>query len=76
MKSIIIIVLCCIFSIRSQLTNHVGSSITADNPAWPRSNIAPSVFVVLLVRNKAHTLPWSLYYFDRLDYPKQRMRLW
>lgn len=36
----------------------------------------PSVFVAMLVRNKAHTLPWFLYYFERLDYPKHRMRLW
>jgi len=37
---------------------------------------APTVFVSLLVRNKAHTLPWFLYYLQALDYPKQRMRLW
>jgi len=36
----------------------------------------PTVMVAVLVRNKAHTLPWFLYYLQNLDYPKQRIRLW
>lgn len=35
----------------------------------------PTVMVAIMVRNKAHTLPWFLYYLQNLDYPKQRMRL-
>lgn len=35
----------------------------------------PSVLVVLLARNKAHTLPYFLSYFRELDYPKDRMIL-
>jgi len=40
---------------------------------WMRE---PTVMVAVLVRNKAHTLPWFLYYLQNLDYPKQRIRLW
>jgi len=36
----------------------------------------PTVFVTLLVRNKAHTLPYFLKLFEGLDYPKERMALW
>ncbi|KAK2144058.1 hypothetical protein LSH36_790g01064 [Paralvinella palmiformis] len=35
-----------------------------------------TVMVALLVRNKAHTLPYFLNYLERLDYPKDRMALW
>jgi len=40
---------------------------------WMRE---PTVMVAILVRNKAHTLPWFLYYLQNIDYPKQRIRLW
>ena len=40
---------------------------------WMRE---PTVMIAVLVRNKAHTLPWFLYYIQNLDYPKQRIRLW
>ena len=36
----------------------------------------PSVFVAILARNTAHTLPDFLGYLERLDYPKQRMSVW
>ena len=38
--------------------------------------LEPTVMIAVLVRNKAHTLPWFLYYLQSLDYPKQRIRLW
>ncbi|CAG0897714.1 unnamed protein product [Darwinula stevensoni] len=38
--------------------------------------VEPTVFVVILVRNKAHVLPYFLTLLDRLDYPKDRMSLW
>ena len=40
---------------------------------WMRE---PTVMIAILVRNKAHTLPWFMYYLQNLDYPKQRIRLW
>ncbi|XP_050432465.1 glycosyltransferase 25 family member [Adelges cooleyi] len=36
----------------------------------------PTVFVAILVRNKAHTLPYFLSAFESLDYPKDRIHLW
>lgn len=40
------------------------------------SDEVPTVVVTLLVRNKAHVLPLFLSYFERQDYPKDRMSLW
>ena len=56
----------------------IGYSTAIDNLQvaqrhWMRE---PTVMVAVLVRNKAHTLPWFLYYLQNLDYPKQRIRLW
>lgn len=36
----------------------------------------PSVLVVSLIRNKAHTLPMFLSYLEQQDYPKDRISLW
>jgi collagen beta-1,O-galactosyltransferase len=36
---------------------------------------APSVFVSVLVRNKAHTLPYFLSTLEQLSYPKERIVL-
>uniref|UniRef100_A0A182SEL8 Glycosyltransferase 25 family member n=1 Tax=Anopheles maculatus TaxID=74869 RepID=A0A182SEL8_9DIPT len=36
----------------------------------------PTVMVAVLVRNKAHTLPYFFSYLEDLDYPKDRMSLW
>uniref|UniRef100_A0A8D8Q9H1 Glycosyltransferase 25 family member n=1 Tax=Cacopsylla melanoneura TaxID=428564 RepID=A0A8D8Q9H1_9HEMI len=37
---------------------------------------SPTMFVAILVRNKAHTLPYFLTLFEQLNYPKDRMYLW
>lgn len=36
----------------------------------------PTILVSILVRNKAHTLPYFLSIFERLNYEKNRIRLW
>lgn len=36
----------------------------------------PTVLITILVRNKAHTLPYFLTYLEQLHYPKDRMHLW
>lgn len=36
----------------------------------------PTVFVAVLARNAAHTLPHFLGCLERLDYPKSRMAIW
>ncbi|XP_031840465.1 glycosyltransferase 25 family member isoform X2 [Nomia melanderi] len=35
----------------------------------------PTVLISILVRNKAHTLPYFLTFLERLDYPKKRIHL-
>ena len=40
------------------------------------NELPPTVMVVLLVRNKAHILPHFLALFERLEYPKDRIRLY
>lgn len=39
-------------------------------------NKDPTIVIALLVRNKAHTLPYFLTLLERLDYPKDRISLW
>ncbi|XP_029047412.1 glycosyltransferase 25 family member [Osmia bicornis bicornis] len=36
----------------------------------------PSVLIAILVRNKAHTLPYFLTFLEQLNYPKSRIHLW
>lgn len=36
----------------------------------------PSIMIVTLVRNKAHTLPLFLTYLEEQEYPKSRISLW
>ncbi|EZA57456.1 Glycosyltransferase 25 family member [Ooceraea biroi] len=36
----------------------------------------PTVLIAILVRNKAHTLPYFLSLLERQDYPKKRISLW
>lgn len=36
----------------------------------------PSVLIVSLIRNKAHTLPMFLSYLQEQDYPKDRISIW
>jgi collagen beta-1,O-galactosyltransferase len=36
----------------------------------------PTVFIAILARNKAHTLPYFLATLENLDYPKDRISLW
>lgn len=40
------------------------------------SLMPPTVMIVILARNKEHTLPHFLGYLERLNYPKHRMSLW
>jgi len=40
---------------------------------WDRQH--PTILVVFLARNKAHTLPYFLGHLEDLDYPKDRLSL-
>lgn len=48
------------------------------NAASQQNNdsLEPTVFIAILARNKAHTLPYFLTLIDRLDYPKERIAIW
>lgn len=39
------------------------------------AEIKPSISVSVLVRNKAHSLPYFLHHLEELDYPKNRMHI-
>lgn len=36
----------------------------------------PSILIVTLIRNKAHTLPYFFSYLENQDYAKDRISLW
>lgn len=36
----------------------------------------PTIIIVVLFRNKAHTMPYFFNFLHRLDYPKDRISLW
>jgi collagen beta-1,O-galactosyltransferase len=46
-----------------------GSAVLSE---WKK----PTVFIAILARNKAHTLPYFLATLENLDYPKDRISLW
>lgn len=48
----------------------------AEARATEQPSKAPTVFLAILARNTAHTLPYFFSYIDRLDYPKDRMYVW
>lgn len=55
----------------------ISNSVASESvETWAPSETAPSVMVAILLRNKAHTLPFFLNYIQNLDYPKERIRLW
>ncbi|XP_076436373.1 procollagen galactosyltransferase 2-like [Babylonia areolata] len=55
------------------LNLHFLSHVKAENSD---SFLPPTVVVAILVRNKAHALPWFLGRFELLDYPKDRITVW
>lgn len=36
----------------------------------------PTILIVTLFRNKAHTMPLFFTYLNRIEYPKKRISLW
>ena len=56
----------------------IASSIQQDNSdnATEFQLLKPTIFVAVLVRNKAHSLPWFFGHLENLDYPKDRIALW
>jgi collagen beta-1,O-galactosyltransferase len=38
--------------------------------------LQPTITIAILVRNKAHSLPWFFGHLENLNYPKNRLSLW
>lgn len=54
-----------------------GSEISSDGANDGMQEIKRNTVVIaILVRNKAHILPYFLTCLERLDYPKDRLLLW
>lgn len=51
------------------------SDIRTQGAAHQNETKEPTISVVLLARNKEHTLPYFLTLFERLEYPKKRLSL-
>ena len=54
----------------SHMVTSGHNTVASDSPELK------TVLIVLLVRNKAHTLPHFLAMLDGLDYPRDKLRLW
>jgi collagen beta-1,O-galactosyltransferase len=52
----------------------ISFSLSERNESWVEKK--PTILIVTLVRNKAHTLPLFLSFLEDLEYPKDRMSLW
>lgn len=48
------------------------NTVSGENSLYKK----PSVLIVSLIRNKAHTLPLFLTYLEEQQYPKDRISLW
>lgn len=53
-----------------------GAVIDHEQKAESQDSEQASVMIVILVRNKAHILPYFLYCLENMDYPKDRISLW
>ncbi|CAG7838617.1 unnamed protein product [Allacma fusca] len=56
--------------------NNNNSTIIGEDIIGERDELEPSVLIAVLVRNKAHTLPYFLTLLERLDYPEDRISIW
>ena len=55
----------------------VGAEDQSNDKVEEESNHdQPTVMVAILVRNKAHVLPYFFRYLEKQDYPKDRMSIW
>lgn len=56
----------------------IGDTQPTESSSDANSNYEklPTILIVTLFRNKAHTMPYFFTYLNRIDYPKQRISLW
>ena len=75
----ILIVATLLCAVKGQVESNEAVDVeagTSEQPIEEKTQRAPSVFLAMLARNTAHTLPYFFSYIDRLDYPKNRMYIW
>ncbi|XP_046336302.1 inactive glycosyltransferase 25 family member 3-like [Haliotis rufescens] len=58
------------------ILNIADICVAEDTYSEKHERSPPTVSIAVLVRNKAHTLPWFLGQLEKLDYPKHRINLW
>lgn len=67
MKLLFVCVIICSLCVTQLIASNVDSNETEKHP---------TLVIVTLFRNKAHTLPYFFTYLEQLDYPKERISLW
>lgn len=70
-KLFIVLSILSLFAVLSR-SNDIFEGLTDDNDI----EMFPTVMIAILIRNKAHVLPWFLKYIENLDYPKDRIIVW
>lgn len=70
-KLFIVLSILSLFAVLSR-SNDIFEGVTDDNDIA----MLPTVVIAILIRNKAHVLPWFLKYIENLDYPKDRIIVW
>ncbi|XP_060602538.1 procollagen galactosyltransferase 1-like isoform X2 [Ruditapes philippinarum] len=67
--------ICSLVIIVAILSTHCNGN-NSEHQHIEEEQSLPTVFVAILVRNKAHTLPWFLGHLELINYPKEKIALW
>lgn len=66
---------CCSLLWPAVIASHVEANAAQLDDATEHKKL-PTILIVTLLRNKAHTLPHFFTYLNQQDYPKERISLW
>lgn len=74
----ICIVICVVYQILILSSHKIAGqeNVSVQQQEEDNTSKLPTVLIVTLFRNKAHTLPNFFTLLNRLDYPKDRIALW
>lgn len=70
---------CCSLLLLLLWSSAIASNVETDEPQLDDvtdNRKLPTILIVTLLRNKAHTLPHFFTYLNHQDYPKERISLW
>lgn len=83
MKFILVTLLACHLCLFKNFAETVDTEDESSDPSTLSSVLTennfdklPTILIVTLFRNKAHTLPYFFTFLNRLDYPKERIAFW